>query len=72
MLGYYHGHLMYFVQVNVVIHVYKRCTLLNSYWRADPPSSMSWDVFRYAMYYYGGLREYMYSACYIGHGRRAC
>ena len=35
-LGYYHGKLMYFVKVNVVIHVYKTCTLLNSHtWRAD-------------------------------------
>ena len=30
-LGYYNGQLMYFVQVSLVIHVYKRCTLLNSY-----------------------------------------
>ena len=54
------GHLMYFVKVNVVIHVYKTHTLLNSYWRADPPSSMSWDAFYYAMYCYSGLKEYLY------------
>ena len=28
------GQLMYFVKVNVVIHVYKTCTLLSSYWKA--------------------------------------